>query len=151
MTSVSRILSGLFRASRQDRLGSDSFRIRSNLLIVPVCFRWLVALLAVLSFAVPVAMPSTAVAAEPVRSVTSAPTEGSDNLAVALETESAADVAESSVETFFGDYPHEADKLLLMSALQWASTTAVWGGFYAGILPPHPVFSFERPPKLFVA
>lgn len=151
MTSVSRILSGLFRASRQDRLGVDSFRIHSNLLIVPVCFRWLVALLAVLSFAVPAAMPSTAAAAESARSVMSVPTEEADSLAAGFDTEAAADDAEAPVETFSGDYPHEADKLLLMSALQWASTTAVWGGFYAGILPPHPVFSFERPPKLFVA
>lgn len=81
----------------------------------------------------------------------SAPSEEADILTAGFDAESADDVAENAVETFFGDYPHEADKILLVSALQWASTTAVWGGFYAGIQPSDPVFSFERPPKPFVA
>lgn len=150
MTSVSRILSGLFRALRQDRLRADSSRVRSNLLITPFCFRWFIALLAALSFTVPAAIP-TAVAADSVWSAMSVPTDAADSLATGFDAEAAADGAETPVETFSGDYPHEADKILLMSALLWASTTAVWGGFYAGVQPPDPVFPFERPPKPCVA
>lgn len=150
MISVSRILSGLFRASRQDRLRNDFSRVRSNLLITPFCFRWFIALLAALSFTVPAAIP-TAAAAESARSAMSAPSEGADILTAGFDAESADDAAENAVETFFGDSPHEADKILLVSALQWASITAVWGGFYAGVQPSDPVFSFERPPKPFVA
>ena len=150
MTSVSRIFSGLFRASRQDRLRTDSSRGFLNLLITPSCFRWFIALLAALSFTVPAVIPTVA-AAESARSAMNVPIAEADSLVADVDAEHAADAAENSVETFFGDYPHETDKILLISALQWASTTAVRGSFYIGAQPPDPVFSFERPPKPFVA
>ena len=103
-----------------------------------------------LSFVVPAVMPSAAVAGESVRSVLSVPAEAGDFSSDA-ESGTGAEVAENTVETFSGDYPHEADKILLMFALQWTPATAIWGGFYADAQSSDPVFSFERPPKPFVA
>ena len=149
MNSAFRIPSGLSRLRRQDRLRAGSYLISLNLFIAPLCLRWFVAFLAVMAFVVPAVMPSAAVAGESARSVLSVPAEAGEFSSDA-ESGTGAEVAENTVETFSGDYPHEADKILLMFALQWTPATAIWGGFYTDGQPPDPVFPFERPPKPFV-
>lgn len=140
-------MSGLFRSLRQDRLRADSFSASKRLFTTPVSFRWLIVLLAVVSFVVPVVMPSTAFAAETASSAMNSPATGDGGELLSGQSD---DSTESAGETFSGDYSHdthEADKILLSFALHWDATAAVWGGVYAVIQPPDPVFSFERPPK----
>jgi len=151
MTSASRTLSGLFRSLRQDRLRADSFPASNRLLTTPVRFRWLVVLLAIVSFVAPVVLPTAAFAAETAPSAMNSP--GTDD---GLEQLSGltCDCVESTSETFSGDYSHdtqEADKILFSFALHWDASAAVWGGVYAVLSPPDPVFSFERPPRPFFA
>jgi len=136
---------------RQDRLRADSFSAFYRLFTTSVSFRWFIVLLAVVSFVVPVVMPSTAFAAGTAPSAMNSPAAGDGLERLSGQTD---DCAENACEAFSGDYSHdtqEADKVLLSFALHWDASATGWDDFYTGAQPPDPVFSFERPPRPFFA
>ena len=67
------------------------------------------------------------------------------------QPERVAEGGETFGETFTGDYPHEADKMLSLFSLHWDAALVLWDDVYSVVQPPDPVFSFERPPKPLAA
>jgi hypothetical protein len=118
--------------------------------ISTVRFRWLLAVLVVLSLIAPRQVRSELPPVSAVQELVLTLIAGShaeDGVAGAFQAGDAATDPAECGDTHAGDHSYEMDQILSLFSPHWGRNAAQWGGVYCARLSSDPVFSIDRPPK----